>query len=507
MRLAELFGRAELSFPPELGDMEITKIVTDSRQVVKGCLFLCIRGLHTDGYGYADDAIKAGAGVIVAERVRDACVGGAAAWIMLENTRKAAALLYNAWYGNPCERLKVIGVTGTNGKTSVCFLLAELLESAGYRCGLLGTVCCRSADGRELALPNPNALANMTTPDPEQLYAMLAEMVKDGVDYVLMEVTSHALALCKVEAIFFDVAVFTNLTQDHLDFHGDMEAYFDAKKQLFERCRRAFVNADDEFGGRLLQELSCPALTCSVRDGDYCALDVESQGLQGSRYRMRTPRGDFALQVGIPGSFSVMNSLMAAAVALECGVAPDVIRRVFQETAGVEGRMERLRLVPFPKFSVLIDYAHTPDALEKLLKSVHGFRRRGERIVLLFGCGGDRDRSKRKEMAIIASRLADHVIITSDNSRGEDPDGIIADILRGMDREKSQTVIRDRRTAIETAVLCAEEGDILILAGKGHEKYEIGVGGRVPFDEREIVKEAYRKRLGAAEGTPDDKDA
>lgn len=498
MRLAELFGRAELDYPPELGDMEITKIVTDSRQAVKGCLFLCIRGLHTDGYGYVNDAIQAGAGVIVAERVRDACVGGAAAWIMLDNTRKAAALLYNAWYGKPCEHLKMIGVTGTNGKTSVCVLLAEILEAAGHRCGVLGTVRCRSVGGREISLPNSNALANMTTPDPEQLYAMLAEMVKDGVEYAVMEVTSHALALEKVSPIFFDVALFTNLTQDHLDFHGDMEAYFFAKKKLFERCRMAIVNADDGYGLRLLKEISCPALTCSVSEGDYCALEIEPRGLWGSIYQWRTPMGDFALQVGIPGSFSVFNSLMAATAAMECGVPFDLIRRVLKETAGVEGRMERVRLQPIPDFSVLIDYAHTPDALEKLLKSVHGFRRRGERIVLLFGCGGDRDRGKRKEMAIIASRLADVVIITSDNSRSEDPEQIIADILRGMDREKSFSVILDRRVAIETAVLCASTGDILILAGKGHERYEIGREGRVPFDEREIVREAFAKRLRAS---------
>lgn len=495
MRLADLFGRAELDYPPELGDMEITKIVTDSRQAVKGCLFLCIRGLHTDGYGFVNDAIQAGAGVIVAERVRDACVGGAAAWIVLDNTRRAAALLYNAWYGKPCERLKMIGVTGTNGKTSVCVLLAEILEAAGHRCGVLGTVCCRSAGGREISLPNSNALANMTTPDPEQLYAMLAEMVKDGVEYAVMEVSSHALALEKVAPIFFDLAIFTNLTQDHLDFHGDMEGYFSSKKKLFERCRMAIVNADDSYGHRLLNEISCPTLTCSVREGDSCALEIEPRGLWGSVYQWRTPMGDFALQVGIPGSFSVFNSLMVATAAMEYGVPVDLIRRVLKETAGVEGRMERVRLHPIPDFSVLIDYAHTPDALEKLLKSVRGFRRSGERMILLFGCGGDRDRGKRKEMGIIASRLADEVIVTSDNSRSEDPDGIIADILRGMDREKPFSVIRDRRIAIETAVLCARTGDILILAGKGHERYEIGIEGRVPFDEREIVREAFAKRL------------
>ena len=494
MRLAELFGRAELEYPPELGDIEITKIVTDSREAVAGCLFLCIRGLHTDGHGFVNDAIQSGAGVIVAERVRDACVGGAAAWIVLENTRSAAALLYNAWFGNPADHLRVIGVTGTNGKTSVCNLIAEMLEEEGIRCGLLGTVGCRSVDGRVLTLPNKDPLANMTTPDPEQLYAMLAGLVRDGAEVAVMEVTSHALALCKVDAIRFDVAVFTNLTQDHLDFHGSMEAYYGAKRLLFERCRRAVVDTDDGYGRRLVEEISCPTLTCSVREGDYCALAIRGLGLDGSAFTLRTPRGELALTVGIPGSFSVVNAVIASAVAMEYGVRSETIARVLAQTRGVEGRMERVALGADADFSVLIDYAHTPDALEQLLRSVHALRRRGERIVLLFGCGGDRDRSKRKEMAMIASRMADHVIVTSDNSRGEDPQRILADILRGMDREKSYAVIPDRRRAIEEAVRTAMAGDILILAGKGHERYEIDARGRSAFDEREIVKEALQKR-------------
>ncbi len=494
MKVSELFGRAELDYPPELGDIEIETIVTDSRQVTPGCLFLCIEGLHTDGHGYIDDAIRAGAAVIVAERVRDACVGGAAAYIMLQNTRKASALLYNALYGNPTEKLKIIGVTGTNGKTSVCTLLCELFEAAGHRCGILGTVCCRSADGVVLSPKNVDSLANMTTPDPENLYPMLAKMVEDGVEYVFMEVTSHALALHKTDAIEFEMGVFTNLTQDHLDFHGDMESYFQSKKRLFSRCRRAVVNVDDPYGARLLEELSCPAVACSAGVGDFCALDVKSNGAEGSSYQMKTGTGSFPVRISIPGSFSVTNSLLAGAVAMECGISPKIIRSVFAHTSGVCGRMERVCSDGESDPTVLIDYAHTPDALEKLLRSVHGLRADGERILLVFGCGGDRDRGKRAEMAHVASRFADFVFITSDNSRSESPQQIFSDIVRGMNKEKPFLVIPDRRTAIRTAVLQAGSKDYVILAGKGHEKYEIDHKGRHPFDERVIVKDAFRER-------------
>ncbi len=494
MKVSELFGRAGLSYPPETGDIEIERIVTDSRRVTPGCLFLCIEGLRTDGHRYIDDAIHAGAAVIVAERVRDACVGGAAAYIMLQNTRKASALLYNALYGNPSEKLKIIGVTGTNGKTSVCTLLCELFEAEGHRCGIMGTVCCRSADGVVLSPKNVGSLANMTTPDPEDLYPMLAEMAEDGVEYVFMEVTSHALALRKVDAIEFEMGVFTNLTQDHLDFHGDMESYFQAKKTLFSRCRRAVVNVDDPYGVRLLEEVSCPAVTCSAGVGDFCALDTQSQGVRGSVYQMKTRTGCFPVQINIPGSFSVTNSLLAGAVAMECGISSKTVRSVFAHTKGVCGRMERVTLEGVDGPTVLIDYAHTPDALEKLLKSVHGFRQKRERIVLVFGCGGDRDRGKRKEMAHVASRFADSVIITSDNSRSESPQQILSDIVRGMNKEKPFLVIPDRRRAIRTAVLQAKQRDYVILAGKGHERYEIDQTGRHPFDEREIVKDALRER-------------
>lgn len=408
-------------------------------------------------------------------------------------------MLYNAWFGDPCAHLRIIGVTGTNGKTSTCFFLRELFEAAGFRCGLLGTVTCCSAEGTPLACLEGRGSSGMTTPDPELLYEMLDQMVKDRVDYVFMEVSSHALALSKVDAIPFDTVLFTNLTQDHLDFHETMEDYFETKRRLLSLSRRAVVNRDDPYGERLAAEESLPIVTCSAREGDYLACEIESLGMDGSSFRMRTPKGEIPLLLRVPGSFSVMNALMAGAVALEYGIPPCVVREVFARLRGVPGRMERVETGE--KFSVLIDYAHTPDALEKLLRAVRDMRRSGERILLLFGCGGERDRSKRKEMARISSRLADFVMITSDNSRGEDPEQIFADILRGVDKEKEYLLIRSRKEAIEWAVKNARPGDWILLAGKGHETYEIDAEGIHPFDERLIVKNALRERK---ESSPSD---
>lgn len=499
MKLSKLFGDAELPYPPEYGEIEITKIVTDSRQACEGCLFLCIKGRHTDALGYADDAIKAGAGVIAAECVRDACVGGAAAYIVLENTRRAAALLYNAWYGQPTKKMKIVGVTGTNGKTSVCALLCQIFTCAGYRCGVLGTVGCRSAEGRPLSLACGDATANLTTPDPEALYGALAQMAEDRTDFVFMEVSSHALALHKVDAIAFDMALFTNLTQDHLDFHGEMEQYFQAKMRLFSLCRRAVLCTDDEAGARLHRACTCPSVTCSRQTGDYAVSETRLCGLEGVTYRAQTPRGELTVSLPIPGHFAVINSLMAVAVAMEYGISADVICDALRQCRGVEGRMERVDCTPYAAFSILIDYAHTPDALEQMLKSVRDACSERQRLILLFGCGGDRDRSKRKEMAAVASRLADLVIVTSDNSRSEDPEQILAEIVRGLDREKPYAVIVDRREAIETAVAEARAGDVLVLAGKGHERYEIRREGRIPFDERSIVKQALQRRAASGE--------
>ena len=493
MRLLELFGRAGLECPSDAENIEITNIVTDSREVVKGSLFICLKGLSSDGHKYVDDAINAGAAVIVAERVRDVCVGGAAAIILLDNTRRVAALLYNAWYGNPTKKLKIIGVTGTNGKTSVTTLAYEIFTGFGLRAGLIGTVCRLSADGRSLSHEFCKEKGHMTTPDPEELYKALALMADDGVEYVFMEVSSHALALCKTDAIEFDLAVFTNLTQDHLDFHGSMEEYYLAKKKLFSMSRRALIWTDGEYGKRLALECDCPVMTVSAHDGDFCALDVKRLADGGSEYTLKYPEGTSNVRISLVGRFFVENSLTSAAIALLYKIPKDVVIRSLGTSRGVRGRMERVRYTDSDPL-VVIDYAHTPDALEKLLLSVRELRDEKGRIILIFGCGGERDRDKRRRMAQIASRLSDEVIVSSDNSRGEDPKQIFSDILKGIDKEKTYAVIEDRQRAIEEAVASAKHDDIIVLAGKGHENYEINANGKMPFDEKKIVTAALNKR-------------
>ena len=489
MKLSELFGRAELTYPPALGDLEIEDIATDSRRVRKGSLYVCIRGLHVDGHEKIGEAIANGAAVIVAESVRDVFVGGAAA-IYVENTRSVTARLYHAWYGNPARHLKIVGVTGTNGKTSIAWMLSRLFTALGIRCGLIGTVRCESA-GRMLDGRSTDVMSNMTTPDPEVLYRLLAEMVRDGVTHVFMEVTSHALALGKCDAIFFDMAVFTNLTQDHLDFHGSMEAYFQAKERLFSMCRRAVVCIDDEAGQKIYQKSKEYAVSCSqMREADYTATDIKTDEGDGCRYMWQTPQGTFPLFVPLAGKFSVINSLQAAAVACEYGISADRVAFALSNIEPVPGRMERILAGNACGIEVLIDYAHTPDALEKLLQSTG---RREGRLIVVFGCGGERDRSKRREMAHTACRFADFVIVTSDNSRGESPEQIFCDIMRGIDKERPHILIPDRREAIRYAIAQARRGDTVVLAGKGHEKYEISADGRHPFDERVIAEEAIRE--------------
>ena len=493
MRLGTLFGRAGLECPTEAEEIEIRNIVTDSRRVESGSLFICLRGMSADGHEYMDEAIKSGASVIVAEQVRDACVGGAAAIILHDNTRSVAALLYNAWYGNPTERLKIVGVTGTNGKTSVSTMLYEVFESLGYKAGLIGTVKCLTVRGKVLRITSKDPLANMTTPDPEQLYCALAQLERDGAEYVFMEVSSHALALSKVDAIRFELALFTNLSRDHLDFHGTMDEYFKAKQKLFMLSRAGLIDTDSEYGKKLTLGCPCPFSTASEASGDFCAKNVMYHGAAGSDYILKYPDGEIGISISLVGEFSVTNSMLCASAAIACGLPPKGVASALSQVKGAEGRMERVR-IPTDDFSVIIDYAHTPDALEKLLKSVRRIRAPYGHTILVFGCGGERDRSKRKEMGQIASRLADFVIITSDNCRGEDPERIFSDILLGVDKEKPYSLIREREAAIESAVLSARYGDIIVLAGKGHERYEINKGVRRPFDERKIVKSACNKR-------------
>ena len=492
MRASELLFAIGVDIPEGIDDVEVTAIVTDSNKVIKNCIFICLCGSTYDGHDYIPDAIKAGAAVIVAEKVRDVCVGGAAIFYV-ENTRRAASLLYNAWYGYPARDIKAVGVSGTNGKTSTANLAYRIFESAGYSCGFIGTVGIISAGGKELYRGS-----DMTTPDPQTLYSTLAQMRDDGVEYLFMEVSSHALAQHRTDAIEFEVGVFTNLTEDHLDFHKNMEQYFLAKRRLFEQSKQSIVNIDDAYGARLADFLrSRGALfkTCSTRQGDFCAVLPDRKSARGIEYDLKSENATYRVSLPLSGDFQIMNSLEAASVALLCGIDTETVIDSLRSMPEISGRMEELMLHSKQDFRIFIDYAHTPDAIERLLMSARALREREGRIIILFGCGGEREREKRRAMGQIASRLADMVIVTSDNSRSEDAEDIIKDILKGIDKEKEYAVISDRREAIERAVLLyARAGDVLLLAGKGHEKYQIDKFGRHEFDERKIVDSALERR-------------
>ncbi len=497
MELRMLCREAGIVCPEYEGAIEITKVVSDSRRACKGCLYVAIRGLHHDGHLFIREALSAGASAIVVEE--GAHCGrefyASAQIITVPGTRQSLACLSDAWYGFPSRKMKLVAVTGTNGKTSVTHILKAIFEAAMYRCGLIGTVSCLSGN-RRLFSENRDKLANMTTPDPEELYALLAEMAADNVEYVFIEATSHALHLEKLASLKFEAGIFTNLSPEHLDFHGTMEKYLCSKQKLFGVCSLAVINADSEYYNDIAASCAGRIISCSAtgRTADYSASDISDDGIDGISYTLTSARSLLRIKAHMPGKFNVMNTLEAAALAAELGIKPVIISSAIAGLSGIDGRLERVKLGHEADFTVFIDYAHTPDALENLLVSIRGFRREGERIVLLFGCGGDRDRRKRPVMGEISTRLADFTVITSDNSRSEDPAAIIHDILEGVKGRDNYRVIADRKKAIENTIANAQKGDIIILAGKGHETYEINIKGKFPFDERAIVISAFNSR-------------
>ena len=515
MSLCDLLTEAGIPVPDGLGEIVVKGLASDSRKVTEGDLFIAIDGLHTDARDHIPEAVAKGAAAVVCEAAEALPDTGSIPLIPVPNARAALAYLYDAWYGHPARRLRLVAVTGTNGKTSVSSMLRAILRASGVPCGLIGTVGCYSTVGN---IPIGGG-EGMTTPDPAELYPLLARMAADAPadsphpPTVVMEVTSHALRMGRVAPLTFELGIFTNLTPEHMDLHGTMEDYYAAKRSLFEVCREAVVNADDRYGRRLLSEplplhhyhichadgaqAAISDRICPAGEGGCTRLyaeQVKSLGEDGVSFKLTSPDVRLRLRCPVPGQFTVMNALEAASAALALGADPAAIRDALAHFSGVPGRMERVRLpdtdVPF---SVFIDFAHTPDALENLLRSVHDFRRRGQRIVLVFGCGGDRDPTKRKVMARIASRMADSLVITSDNSRTENPADIISDILLGVDKESEFAVVPDRAEAIRYAVKYARSGDIILLAGKGHENYEIDRRGKHPFCEKDIAVRAAQE--------------
>jgi UDP-N-acetylmuramoyl-L-alanyl-D-glutamate--2,6-diaminopimelate ligase len=459
-----------------LGDgpaVEIGGLAYDNRAVEPGTLFFCVPGFTRDGHDFAPDAIERGAAALVVARP----LGLGVPEVQVEDVRAAMAVAAARFYGDPTARLPVIGVTGTNGKTTTAFLIRSLLEAAGRQCGLLGTVTSVVA-GEE----RPTV---RTTPEAIDLQRTFRAMLDGGDTACAMEISSHALELRRADGIHVAVAIFTNLTQDHLDFHPTMEAYFQAKRRLFASPLTdvRVVNVGDPYGRRLADEF--PAVTIG---GDYRAVSVRS-GFTGTDCTFVTPDGDFDVHVPLPGAFNVTNALGAWAACRAVGVQPDVLARALPEAARVPGRFEPV--AEGQPFAVLVDYAHTPDTLENVLRAARELAE--GRVIAVFGAGGDRDRGKRPLMGEIGARLADVCLVTSDNPRSEEPEAIIAEILAGARGAANVSSDPDRRATIHRAIALAEPGDVVVIAGKGHEQGQEFEGGRKePFDDVAVAREALR---------------
>ncbi len=457
----------------DLGKLDIVDLTCDSRRVEKGFAFVCISGTVADGHKFALNAEEAGATVIIAEKPT-----GAKNEIIVDDTRRVYATMSANFFGNPSKRLKLVGVTGTNGKTSVTYMLKAIIESKGYKTGVIGTIQNLIGD-RVVESSN-------TTPDAYGLNKLFREMVDEGCAYAIMEVSSHALDQKRVFGLDFEVCAFTNLTQDHLDYHISMENYFLAKKKLFSMCKTAVINLDDEYGRRLASDIDCVTYAVNDRTSTFSANGINMKP-DGIEYEMVADYTIKRMRLKTGGKFSVYNSLCASVCAEKLGFSLDEISEALGKMEGVKGRAE---VVPTGRdFTMIIDYAHTPDGLSNILSTFAELKK--GRLVCLFGCGGDRDATKRPIMGSIASRMSDFVIVTSDNPRTEEPSKIINDILQGMKGLKTPyVVIENRIDAIKYAVQNAKTDDIIVLAGKGHETYQILSTGKIHLDEREVIAEA-----------------
>ncbi len=467
--------------PAAAGTVKITNLAYDNRQVEPGTLFFCVPGFTRDGHEFADEAIAKGAVALVVERPLELGVPE----ILVESVRAAMAPAAAAFYGDPTSSLEVIGVTGTNGKTTTAFLVRALLEANGRRTGLLGTV--------KSVIGGVEHGVHRTTPEAIDLQRTFRAMLDAGDEACVMEVSSHALELHRADAIHFAAAVFTNLTQDHLDFHKTMEAYFAAKRRLFVECRprHAIVNADDGYGARLAAALGSAITFALDRPATYRARVLQTD-LGGSRFEVVTPEGPVELRSPLAGRFNVSNVLAAFAVVRTLGVPAKAAAKVIASSGQVPGRFETVD--EGQPFAVLVDYAHTPDSLENVLQATRAMA--DGRVHLVFGCGGDRDRGKRPIMGTIATAMADRVIVTSDNPRSEDPDAIIEEILAGAGGDVEHNA--DRHEAIALAIQGAQRGDVVLIAGKGHEQgQEFEAGRRIPFDDVTVAREVLRGVLAA----------
>ncbi|MBR2491149.1 MAG: UDP-N-acetylmuramoyl-L-alanyl-D-glutamate--2,6-diaminopimelate ligase [Ruminiclostridium sp.] len=461
-------------------DVEITSLTSDTRSLVPGGLFAALKGTRTDGTQYISQALDRGAAAVLCEKAPDF----PGPWLVAKDARQAYGLLCANWFGNPADRLTLLGVTGTNGKTTTTYLLKHVLEEVlRAKVGLVGT--------NQNLIGDRCVPATHTTPDPYGLHCLLSQMVREGCAYGVMEVSSHALDQGRTAGLRFRTGIFTNLTRDHLDYHGTMEDYRRAKEKLFSQCGTAVLNLDDPAGRAMADRLPNPIRTFGKDRGEVRARDIHLRP-DGVAFTALHEGQSVPVRLHIPGLFSVYNALGVLACCLDLGIPLEKTAKALETAPGVKGRAE---VVPVPApYTVLIDYAHTPDALEKILQTARDVTRC--RLLCLFGCGGDRDRSKRPIMGAVAADLADQIILTSDNPRTEDPETILDDIARGFPRGFDRYIrVCDRREAIRTALAMGRAGDVILLAGKGHETWQDVGGQRNHFDEREEITSFFEESI------------
>jgi UDP-N-acetylmuramoyl-L-alanyl-D-glutamate--2,6-diaminopimelate ligase len=482
------------SINKSIADLEISSIHYRAQEVSHGGVFVAIKGFKADGHDFIGQAVERGASVIVSQRPVNIPKG---VNIIVENSRKALAHLSSQFYGNPSEKLVIIGITGTNGKTTTSYLIESILNDAGLKVGVIGTINYRFA---KKTFPNP-----VTTPESLDLQRILAEMISEGVSHLVMEVSSHAIDLGRIENCWIDIAVFTNLTMDHLDYHGSMESYWSCKKRLFthylssgfkKKRAKAVINCNDEKGKVLLKEFPLNSISVGKSPLNMVYPEKMELGLDGIGCKISTPYGELYIRSSLVGEYNIENILSATGVGVALNLSRELIKKGIENVRSVPGRLER---VPndLGRF-VYVDYAHSPDALENVLKTLRALT--SKRLICVFGCGGDRDREKRPLMGKIAAELSDLSVITSDNPRSEPPLEIIEEILSGIRQagisvysaselhdgvvKKGYVVISDRKHAIQTAVRASSPGDTILIAGKGHESYQIIGKKTVPFDDR-----------------------
>ncbi len=491
MKLREALQGLSLVRLSASGEEEVKSVAYSSSQVVPGSLFVALKGEKRDGLDFVEEALRKGAVAVLADRPKPAKFPGA--WVEVSDSREALALAAANFYGRPSRKLTVVGVTGTKGKTTVTYILESILQAAGFRPGLIGTISYRG--------PGFSDEAQRTTPEAPDIQRLLRRMLDAGASHVLLEVSSHALDLKRVWGVEFDVAIFTNLSGEHLDYHGTLEDYFEAKKKLFflnSKKRTAVVNIDDPYGRRLLEELPLKTISfgCDaaaiVRAADF------SFGRDGLRLTAEYPGGRLELRSPLLGRHNLYNILAALSAGLALGLSLSDISAGIGRLSAIPGRLEKVDNEE--GLLVFVDYAHTDSALRSLLETARGLN--PSRIILVFGAGGDRDRSKRERMGAVAAELADWTFLTSDNPRSENPADILADIEKGFQQRggKNFTSLADRREAIARALTFARKGDIVLVAGKGHERVQVIRDARLPFSDAEVIREVLSRRKKAANG-------